>query len=74
MSLSGQDEDVDCPTFAVEDDVLPAWADVCVDVQAVSFIQLACQAASGEQSHRFHTEETRVGSPLHPQMEIPPPP
>lgn len=58
MSRSGQDEDVDRPTFAVEDDVLPGRADVRVDVQAVSFIQLACQTAAREQSHRLHTEET----------------
>lgn len=69
-----QEEDVDRPTFAVEEDVLPGRADVCVDVQAVSFIQLTCQTASREQSHRFHTEETRFGSPLHPRMEIVPPP
>lgn len=74
MSRSSQEEDVDPPTFAVEDDVLPGWAEVCVDVQAVSFIQLTCQTASREQSHRFHTEETRLGSPLHPQQEILPPP
>lgn len=74
MSRSSQEEDGDRPTFAVEDDVLPGWADVCVDVQAVSFIQLAGQTAAREQSHGFHTEETRFGSPLHPQLEIVPPP
>lgn len=74
MSRSSQEEDVDRPTFAVEDDVLPGRADVCVDVQAVSFIQLTRQTASWEQSHRFHTEETRCGSPLHRQLETVPPP
>lgn len=67
-------EDVDGPTFAVEDEVLPAGADVCADVLAVSFVQLTCQAASREQAHRFHTEETRFGSPPHPQLETPPSP
>lgn len=32
------EERVSRPTFAAEDGVLLGWTDVCVDVQAVSFI------------------------------------
>lgn len=47
------------PTFAVEDDVLLRRTDVCVDVQAVSIVQLAGQTSTWEESHRFHAAETR---------------
>lgn len=47
--------------------MLLGWTDVCVDVQAVSFVQLTRQTAPWEQSHRSHAEETQFWSALHPQ-------
>lgn len=53
---------VSCPTFAVEDNVLLRRTDVCLDVQTVSFVQLAGQTLTWEESHRFHAAETRFQS------------
>lgn len=47
-------EDSSRPTFTVEDDVLVCGADVSVEVQAMSLVELARQTSSREQSHGFH--------------------
>lgn len=47
------------PTFTAEDNVLVGGADVRIEVQTVSFVQLAGQTPAWEQTHRLHTEERR---------------
>lgn len=52
-------EQTEASTLTVQDDVLVRGTDVGVEVQTVSFVQLAGQTPSREQTHRFNAEETK---------------
>lgn len=47
------------PTFAVEDDMLQAGADVCIEESAVRLVQLTGEAAARKLAHGGHTYSQR---------------